>query len=195
MEDFTFITEEMQNKETLCKARRPLSALSRFHQISLYLSGTIFIACGIIYLFMWQIIVVGLLAIALGIFLYFASPLKRRQQFKQLRQYQNADEWQQRICFGDRIQVTSGKQTITFDYNQFGKLAETDDAFYLFMEKSSAMRIPKNAIVTGDCAAFPAFIQPRLGTLKSGSTDRYRIIMSVLYLGLSIFLLAFILLP
>ena len=195
MENFVFITEEIQNKATLCKARRPISPLSRFHQFSLYLSGAIFIVCGLIYLLMWQIIVVGLLAIALGVFLFFVSPLKRRQQFKTLRQYQNADEWWQRICFGDRIEVTSGKQTINFDYNQFGKLTETKDAFYLFMEKSSAMRIPKNAFVTGDCAAFPAFIQPKLGALKSGSTDRNRIIISILYLGISVFLLLYILLP
>lgn len=191
MEEYVFITEETQNKDTLCKARRPLSALSCFQQYALYITGIAFIICGIIYLLRWQIISVGLVALALGIFLFFSSSIKRHRQYRMLKQYQNAEEWQQRICFGDRIQLTSGRQSLSFEYAQFGKLTETKDAFYLWMEKSSAIRIPKDAFVTGDCAAFPAFVQPKLGVLKTGTTDRNRIIVSAIYLAISLLLLIY----
>ena len=72
------------------------------------------------------------------------------------------------VFYDDHFVESNGELQTTAFYPRIWRAVETDDCFYLYLDRSSAAVVEKTGFLMGDAATFRLFLQEKLG-------DRFRL--------------------
>lgn len=95
--------------------------------------------------------------ILLGIFSLTAPKRSAKHTIKQQKRFQAADGWRIQFEFGESLHISSGNQSVVYDYTQMGKLTETKDCFFLWLDQKRSIPAAKIGLYKGGPGRFPRF--------------------------------------
>lgn len=197
-----YIVEYPYTKETIENwIKHPVSSWAKVLRALRLILGVAALVCGVslsVYAVATAVrknlyvnaLIAAAIFILLGIFSLTAPKRSAKHTIKQQKRFQAADGWRIQFEFGESLHISSGNQSVVYDYTQMGKLTETKDCFFLWLDKNAVYRLPKSDFTKGDPDGFRAFIEPKLGPLRKGSSKQF-IVKTVLLLFIICYLLVF----
>lgn len=197
MNDPAFISHRPYTKKGILAGlkRKPVTTSGRFYRLTLHFCGAWYFLCAVLILVFFFLspdmsqlpvwMAAFVVTLGAGLLFWNAERIRAMRDYKTVVSMQTADELIYVIEFAEEVNITLGRQSSSFAYEQFGDLTEDADSFYLWLEKGLTYRIPKDSFVKGDAAEFADFIRPQLGELRGGSFGRSRLILSLIYLVLT----------